>query len=163
MMSDEPPNSVKIIRSPQNFLAGVGILLVSLAGLQQSLQLETGSLRSFGPGMLPTALSLGLAVLAVVLVVSAFLQKGEALLQWSWRGPMLLCMATAGFALTIRTPGLAVAGPLVAILSGCAARDVKPLELFIFSICGTMFCIVLFKIVLGLPIPVLTIPGVVYW
>lgn len=155
--------SFKIIRSPQNLLAGIGLLVVSLAGLEQARHLDIGSLRLLGPGMLPTALSLALGALAIGFVVAAFLRDGDALSGWSWRGPILLCVAAAGFAITIRTPGLAVAGPIVATLSGCAARDVRPLELFSFSVLGTLFCIVLFKIGLGLPIPVLTIPGVVYW
>ena len=61
------------------------------------------------------------------------------------------------FALLIRTAGLAIAGP-ASMLFGCfATNEVRWMEAVIFSAVMTAFCILLFKVVLGLPIPVLLI------
>ncbi|WP_085026364.1 tripartite tricarboxylate transporter TctB family protein [Ensifer aridi] len=156
------PNE-RIVRSPQHFLAGLGLIACSAVGLQQASMLGLGTLRAMGPGMLPTATSALIGIIGIALVIAAFLQAGEALSGWSWRGPIFMCLAVAAFALTIRSAGLAVAGPLVGILGGAAARDVRPTETAIFAVCATLFCIGLFRLLLGLPIPVLVIPGVIYW
>ncbi|TKV70799.1 tripartite tricarboxylate transporter TctB family protein [Rhizobium sp. AU243] len=162
-MSNHTTRTRTRLRSPQNLLAGIGLLVLAMAGLHQSFQLDIGFLRAVGPGLLPIGLSILLAIIGIGLVAVAFIRSGEPLSGWSWRGPIFLCLAAIAFAMTIRTPGLAVAGPLVALLSGSAARDVRPRELAIFTVLGTAGCVALFKIMLGLPIPVLTIPGVFYW
>ena len=58
------------------------------------------------------------------------------------------------FALTIRTLGLAFAGPLAMIVGSFASDEVRWKETIIFAVAMTAFCILLFKVALGLPIPV---------
>ena len=64
------------------------------------------------------------------------------------------------FALTIRTVGLALAGPLVAMISGAASPETRWKQLLVFAIVVTALSIGLFRYVLNLPIPILIIPGV---
>jgi hypothetical protein len=51
--------------------------------------------------------------------------------------------------------GLIVAGPLVVIFAACADRTTRPLEIVVFAVLITAFCIVLFHHLLRLPIPVM--------
>ena len=60
------------------------------------------------------------------------------------------------FAETIRGLGLAVAGPLAVTVGSFASKDARPLEALIFGILLTGACVLLFKTLLGLPIPVAT-------
>ncbi len=46
-------------------------------------------------------------------------------------------------------------------MSGAASPETRPVELVIFAAILTAACIGLFRFALGLPIPVLIIPGVV--
>jgi hypothetical protein len=62
---------------------------------------------------------------------------------------------------TIRSMGLIVAGPLVAVISSAASPETRPIEILLFGLGVTIFSIALFKYVLNLPIPVLVIPGVI--
>jgi CHASE2 domain-containing sensor protein len=57
------------------------------------------------------------------------------------------------FATTVRTFGLAVAGPLAIIISSLADRQTRPIEVLLFAIGLTAICIGLFKYLLRLPIP----------
>jgi putative tricarboxylic transport membrane protein len=57
------------------------------------------------------------------------------------------------FAVTIRPLGLLVAGPLSVIVSALADRDTRPVEVAILAVALTVLSGLLFKELLGLPIP----------
>jgi hypothetical protein len=78
------------------------------------------------------------------------------------RGPFFIVAGILSFAITVRLFGLMVAGPLAMIIGGYATPEVREKEIIIFAAVMTAFCIGLFRYVLGLPIPILIIPGVVY-
>jgi hypothetical protein len=78
------------------------------------------------------------------------------------RGPVFVAAAIIAFALSIRTVGLAVAGPLTILISGFASEDTRWKETIIFSILMTLFCIGLFRFALNQPMPILIIPGLIY-
>lgn len=149
------------IRSPRDFLAGASLVALAAFALWAGAPLDAGTLRVLGPGMLPRAVAacVGVAGLAIV----AFsLVKGDAPLgRWPLRGPVFVSLAVLAFALTIRTAGLAVAGPLVVIVGGAASAESRPRELVVFALVMTALCIGLFRYALSLPIPVLIVPGLV--
>jgi putative tricarboxylic transport membrane protein len=95
------------------------------------------------------------------MIVLSCLKQGEALERWSMRGPLFITCGVIAFALTIRPIGLAVAGPLVALISGAASPESRLKELVVFAFVMTALCVGLFRFVLHLPIPILIIPGVV--
>lgn len=78
------------------------------------------------------------------------------------RGPFFIVAGILSFAITIRLFGLMVAGPLAMIIGGYATPEVREKEIIIFAAIMTAFCIGLFRYFLGLPIPILIIPGVIY-
>lgn len=151
------------IRSSQDL--GAGIFMLVLAGLALVLarDLPMGSLRQIGPGMLPVAFAVLCATLGVLLVISSVRFKGEALQGWSWRGVIFVLGGACLFGLTIRgfeigpisvpSLGLLVSGPLVMLVAGFAASDLKWKELIIFTVAMSAACILLFKYALSLPIP----------
>jgi hypothetical protein len=149
------------VRSPQDLVAGMSLVVVALFALWAASDLEVGTLRSMGPGMLPRAAALLVGAMGLLIALLAFVLPGEALGRWPVRGPVFLILGVVAFALTIRTVGLAVAGPLVALVSGAASPETRPRELLLFAVAITVFCIGLFRYALNLPIPVLIIPGYV--
>jgi hypothetical protein len=148
------------VRGPQDLLAGASLLALALFALWASAELDAGNLRAMGPAMLPrgTAALIGLAGLA--LVGTSLFKTGAPVARPQWRGPLFVCLGVVAFALTIRTVGLVVAGPLVAIVSGAASEETRPRELVIFAVAITAFCIALFRYALSLPIPILILPGI---
>ena len=142
------------IRAPQDFTAGLLLLAVAVIALWQASDLSLGSLRQFGPGMMPRILSFGVGGFGLVLVILALLRDGEKLQRWSLRGPLFVLGAVVIFGLTVRPLGLAVAGPLVVIIGGFASHETRLVESAIFGVVITGFCLLLFKALLTLPIPV---------
>ncbi len=142
------------IRAPQDAAAGIFLIAVGVIALWQGADLSAGTLNQIGPGMLPRALAVLTAVCGIALVVEAFLTPGVGLERWSLRGLLFVLGAVVAFALVVRPLGLVVAGPLAVIIGSFASPETRLVETLIFSAIMTTFCVVLFKFLLGLPIPV---------
>ncbi|POR48091.1 tripartite tricarboxylate transporter TctB family protein [Bosea psychrotolerans] len=151
------------IRSQQDMAAGLFMVALGVFAFLLSGDLPLGSLRQIGPGMLPKSFAVICAVLGLMLSLASLRFNGEKLTGWAWRGVFLVLGGACLFGLAIRgfdigpihVPqlGLLVAGPLVILVSGLAADDMKWKELIIFAIAMTTACALLFKYALSLPIP----------
>lgn len=148
------------VRAPQDLLAGAGLLAMALFALWAGRNLDPGRLGYPGPGMLPRGIAVLVGLAGLVLVLASFLRAGERLARFSLRGPLFVTLGVVGFALTIRAPGLVVAGPLVVLVSGAASPETRPRELVLFAVVITAACVILFRSLLRLPVPILVIPGV---
>ena len=142
------------IRAPQDFAAGLFLLVIATFAFFYSAELATGTLRQLGPGMVPHLLTALLALCGIALLVNACIADGAGLERWALRGPVLILGAAVLFAVAIRPLGLVVAGPLLIVVSGLASPETKWGETCVFGVIMTVFCIGLFKLLLSLPIPV---------
>lgn len=155
-----PPPHARV-RLSKDLVAGVTLIVLALFALWASMDLPRGTLRSVGAGMMPRAVAVLVLLVGVGIAIAALVKGGEPLGRWPLRGPLFVSLGIVAFALTIRSVGLALAGPAVVIVSGAASPETRPVELFVFAAIMTAFCVGLFRFALGLPIPVLIIPGVV--
>jgi putative tricarboxylic transport membrane protein len=147
------------IRSPQNVVAGFALIAIAAFAVWAVSDLAQGTLRVIGPAMMPRWVAIIIGVAGLMFVAAGLLADGEPLERWRLRGPFFICAGMILFALTIRTLGFVIAGPLTMMLVGYGTAEVRKLELLIFSAVMTAFCLVLFVYVLDQPIPVLRIPG----
>ncbi len=141
-------------RVHRNVAAGFFLIIVAALAFWQTADLAGGSLRQMGPGMLPRILASLLGVAGIALIINSYWQERIALDRWSLRGLIFILGAVVAFGLAVRPLGLAVAGPLALIISVGASSESRFTEIAIFGLVMTGFCILLFKILLGLPIPV---------
>jgi putative tricarboxylic transport membrane protein len=152
------PARRRVVRAPRELAAGLSLIALGAAALWSSADLEMGTLVEIGAGMLPRATALLMVLAGLGFAVLSFLRDGEALERWTLRGPLFLVLGLVGFALTIRTVGLVLAGPLVVLIGGAGSPEARVKELAVLAVLGTLFCIGLFHYVLTLPIPIWT-PG----
>jgi hypothetical protein len=157
----EPTRPRLRVRSPSDLIGAIWLIALCAVALASSAKLDAGTLRAMGPGMLPRSIAIGIGIAGLLLLLMAFVRNGPSLGRWPLRAPIVITLSVIAFALTIRTVGLAVAGPLVVIVGGGASPESRPRELVIFGIIITALCIGLFRYLLHLPIPVLIIPGVI--
>ncbi len=148
------------IRAPQDFAAGIALVVLALLTFWASAELGAGRFYSLGPALLPRLVASLIAIIGAGLVVSGLSKNGDAMSRWTLRGPLFIFISVAAFALSIRTVALALAGPLVAVISGAASPDTRPRELVLFALVVTALSIALFRYLLHLPIPILIIPRV---
>lgn len=148
------PGNSRRLRSPQDAAAGLFLIAVAAVALWQGAVLSAGSLGQVGPGMLPRALAVATALCGVALVVQSFFADGAGLGRWPLRGPLFVLGGAVAFGLAVRPLGLAVAGPMVVLISAMASHETRWIEALVFGAVMTTFCLLLFKVALGLPIPV---------
>lgn len=146
--------SLRFVRAPRDAAGGLFLIAVAAFALWQGSTLTTGTPRAFGPGMVPQALSVVLAVAGAALFAFACIRDGETLERWSLRGPIFILGAAVIFGLTIRPLGLVVAAPLTIVVGVLASAEHKWIETAVFCVVMTVFCWLLFKVALGLPVPV---------
>lgn len=143
------------VRSPREALAGLLLLAMAATGYVGTLGLSAGELSAMGPAMMPQITSIGLALFGLALLAQSVLIDGPSSGVWNLRGILFVFGAVLIFAATIRGWGLALAGPLAVIVSAMADRETRLIEIIPFAAVMTVLSAVLFKWVLGLPIPLL--------
>ena len=154
-VSPSEDQSTGLIKSTQELGAGLFLMAVAAFAYWQGFDLPRGSLRAMGPGMLPMALAFMVGTGGLLMVIYSFFEAGPRLERWSLRGPFFIFGGIIVFALLIRSCGLMVAGPASMIFAMLASDEFEWKEATIFSIAMTIICILLFKTLLRLPIPVI--------
>lgn len=141
---------------PQDLGAGLFLIGIAVVTLWEVTELDTGTLREIGPGLLPQALAVLTGLCGLALTIRPFLggSAGETLERWQVRGSLFVIAAAAAFSFSIRPLGFAVAGPVAIILATFASRESRPVETVVFAVVMTALCILLFRVLLGLPIPI---------
>jgi hypothetical protein len=147
------------IRAPQKFVAGFALVCICAFVLWATADLNQGTIKFMGPAMFPRWLAIMLGVGGVILIADSLLRDGEELAKWSLRGPVLINAGIVLFAITVRPFGLAVAGMLALVVSGFGTAEARPREVIIFAAALTLGCIILFRYLLDMTVPVLIIPG----
>jgi putative tricarboxylic transport membrane protein len=150
-------------RDPRELSAGACLLGIAAVATWQGSSLELGTLRQMGPGMLPRVLAVLVGLCGGAIGLRSFFQSGAGAAvpsgatrgAWAaWRPSVFLTAAAVVFGLSVRPLGLVVAAPLAIIISTLASPETKRRESLLFALGMTTFCLVLFKRMLGLPIPV---------
>jgi hypothetical protein len=162
-------------RDPRELTAGASLLGIAAIALWQGFDLEPGSLRQMGPGMLPRVLAVAVGLCGIAISLRSLRQAAPqapapqvgaasdgvavsvpaARSVWgSLRAPVFLVLAAVVFGLCVRPLGLVIASPLAIVISTLASTETKRLESLWFALGMTAFCIVLFWTLLKLPIPV---------
>jgi putative tricarboxylic transport membrane protein len=98
-------------------------------------------------------LSAAIALIGVILVGIGLREGRTSRDRWPLRGPVFILGSAVAFGLAIRPLGLAVAGPLLVIVGAFASDETRWIEVILFAVGMTVFCVVLFKYLLSLPIP----------
>ena len=136
----------------RNVISGLILLVIAAVAAWQGSALTVGTPRHLGPGMVPLVLSATIALIGVILVGIGLREGRTSRDRWPLRGPVFILGAAVVFGLAIRPLGLA-AGPLVVIVGALASDETRWFEVVLFAVGMTVFCVVLFKYLLSLPIP----------
>ena len=138
----------------QNLLAGLVMIAIAAVAAMQGSSLSTGTLRHIGPGMIPMALSALLGLIGLILIFQWWRGDRVATGRWPLRAPVFILGAAVVFGLAVRPLGLSVAGPLLVFVAAIASHETRWVETLLFAIGMTVFCLVLFRYLLSLPIAV---------
>jgi len=153
MSSTGPPQQART-RFPRD--VGAGLFLLGIAAVGYAGTIDLPSIWSgVGPGLMPKLVAGLIAAVGVLIMVLGLAPSADRLQSMRLRGPIFILGAAIVFAATIRTLGLAVAGPLTWIIAAMADPDSRWVEIVLFALVMTALCVGLFKYALRLPIPLL--------
>jgi hypothetical protein len=158
------PRRSGLIKSPENLAAGLFLLVFAGIGFFGTSGISVGTIAEFGAGMVPRTVAVLAASCGAILVTLGVTAPGAGLERWSARGLVCILGAVIAFGLTIRgfelgpvtipKLGLLVAGPLSVTLASLADPDTQPREIVLFAVGLTALCIMMFRFILRLPIPI---------
>jgi hypothetical protein len=136
-----------------------GLALAALAAfvLIATSHLDAGTPAEIGPGGPPRVFALillGLGLLQVCVSLFKARQAGDALVSgFATRQLLAVLGAVVAFGLLVQPLGIVGAAPILLVLAGLATNETKWLEYVPYVIGLPIFCAVLFRVLLGLPIP----------
>lgn len=141
--------------------AGACLLGIAAVATWQGSGLELGTLRQMGPGMFPRVIAVMIGLCGGALGLRSWLRpdpveeratpdRGRAP---AWRAPLCLVLAATAFGLSVRPLGLVLATPLSLLLAAAASPESRRNQTLLFALGMTVFCVVLFRRLLSLPIP----------
>ena len=130
-------------------LALLGIFVV----LHSSVNYRVGTFGQIGPGMFPLSLGVLLAFVGLVILIPALFRPGGLPVP-EWRPAIFVLAAVASFALVTAYLGLGPAIFVLTILSVLADNKLGPGGTFILAAILCIIAIVIFRMGLGIQIPI---------
>lgn len=111
-----------------------------------------------GPGMFPFLLGIFLAGLGVFYGISSLYREYEKT-EIRLFTPLMIVASTVVFGITIKFFGMIPAITLTTIVASIAEQKIRPVSTAVLCVILTVFAWAVFGWGLGLPIPLLRIPG----
>ena len=139
----------------------VGGALLAVFGLIVAVYAATsydlGTLRRMGPGMFPMALGVILSVFGVALIIPALFREGKRP-HIRIFSPLFVLLGVSAFALLVRPFGLIPAILAVVMISSVAELKIRPVSLTILSVAMCVLAWLVFRVGLGLAMPMFRWP-----
>lgn len=129
-------------------------LFFGLAAVYIAREYPMGSASRMGPAYFPILLGWLLAAIGLVSVLRSLVSAGESLERWAYKEMFLILASVVLFAALVRGAGLAVAIPVLVLLSSYASRQFHWKVSVSLAIGATAASVLLFVKALGLPMPI---------
>jgi len=139
------------VPGPRDFYGGLVLLMLPTLALIASAELPGQRGFAFGPGTAPRLFSLVLAALSAAVAVGGVFAEGPPIEKYKIRGPLLVIIGILSFALMIRPLGLFPATFLAFMISILGSTEMRWVESLIGAAAMTIFCWLLFVVLLNLP------------
>lgn len=147
------------VRSPQDLFSGLAVLAISAFVLWGLSRVPTSRFASISPTLFPRLCAYGLAIGGIALLFRAFLRDGPAVEPTPLRGVALVTLGVIIFGFLTPIAGYAVAGFLTIFIGGLGSTESRVRELLLLAAGLVVFCVLLFTVGLGLPIPPVILPA----
>jgi hypothetical protein len=149
-----------LIHNRRDFWSGIMFTGFGATFAILASEYDFGTLRQMGPGWFPFVLGVTLAVLGILIVLSAArprisgFEADDAIEPIGWRECLLVLLSIALFALLLPYLGVVVAIVLMVATSALAGHERRPLEVLAVAIALSFACYMIFIYGLGVPLPV---------
>ena len=108
-----------------------------------------------GPAYFPNILGGLLIVIGAISVIRSFIVHGAPIGTFAFKGLALVSVSVLVFGIVVRGAGLAVAIPILVIISAYASKRFRWGPTLLIAAGLTMFCSLVFIRGLGIPLPII--------
>ena len=143
-----------MIRSSKDFWTGLIYIFFGASSILIARDYGMGTGGKMGPAYFPTVLGGLLAVIGAIAVIRSFIVPGTPIGAFAFKGLILVSVSTLLFGFVVRGAGLAVALPLLLVISASASVRFRWPATLIIAAGLTIFCVLVFLKGLGIPLPV---------
>ena len=144
-----------IERNAKDFWTGVIYIAIGGAAIIIGRDYGMGTAMKMGPAYFPVILSSLLILIGALSVIRSFFKPGTPVGTVAWKGLALVISSTVLFGFVVRGAGMIIALPLIVILSAYASTRFRWKYALALAAGVTVFCILVFQVGLGVPLPIL--------
>jgi hypothetical protein len=142
-------------RNPKDFWTGLLYISFGASAIIIARDYNMGTAVRMGPAFFPTILGAVLAVIGAIAVIRSFIAPGTPIGGFSFKGLVLVTLSVVVFGFLVRGAGLAVALPLLVIISAYGSTRFQWRTTLIMAAGLTIFCALVFVKSLGIPLPII--------
>jgi hypothetical protein len=142
-------------RNPKDFWTGLIYIVFGASAMLIARDYSMGTAIKMGPAYFPTILGGLLALIGVISVIRSFIIPGTPVGTSAFKGLILVTVSVLLFGFIVREAGLAVALPLLTVISAVASAKFRWRPTLIMAAGLTVFCVLVFLKGLGIPLPVI--------
>lgn len=146
---------LRMIRSAKDFWAGLIYIAFGLTAILIGRDYPMGTAFRMGPAYFPTILGGLLSVIGAISVFRSFIAGGTPIGRFAIQGVVLVTASVFLFGFLVRGVGVALALPILVIISAYASTKFRWRPTLIMAVGLTVFCVLVFLKGLGIPLPVL--------
>jgi hypothetical protein len=144
-----------MIRSTKDFWAGLIYILFGSSAIFIARDYAMGSAFRMGPAYFPTLLSALLILIGAISVIRSFIVLGTPIGAFGFKGLSVVTVSVVVFGFIVRGAGLAIALPLLVIISAYASSRFRWRPTLLMAAGLTLFCVFVFLKGLGIPLPII--------
>ena len=143
------------IRSAKDFWTGLIYIFFGLSAIFIAREYGMGTGIKMGPAYFPTVLGGLLVCVGAISVIRSFMVPGPPIGAFAFKGLVLVTLSVLLFGFAVRGAGLAVALPLLVVMSAYASTRFRWRPTILMAAGLTIFCVLVFLKGLGIPLPVI--------
>jgi putative tricarboxylic transport membrane protein len=142
-------------RNPKDFWTGLLYILFGSSAILIARDYGMGTGGRMGPAYFPNILGGLLIVIGAISVIRSFIVHGAPIGTFAFKGLALVSVSVLIFGIVVRGAGLAVAIPILVIISAYASKRFRWGRTLLIAAGLTIFCSLVFIRGLGIPLPIM--------
>jgi putative tricarboxylic transport membrane protein len=142
-------------RNPKDFWTGLIYICFGSSAIVIARDYGMGTAIKMGPAYFPIILGGLLVGVGAISAIRSFVVPGAPIGAFAFKGVTLVSVSVLLFGFVVRGAGLAVAIPLLVIISALASSRFRWRATLIMAVGLTIFCAVVFVKGLGIPLPII--------
>ena len=143
-----------VARNAKGFWPGLVYVLIGSAAFYLSRDYGMGTAVKMGPAYFPTVLSGLLILIGSISIIRSFVKDGSPIGTVAVKGLALVTLSIVLFGVLARTAGMAIALPVMILVGAYGSTRFKWRYAIPLAIGITLFCILIFRVGLGVPLPI---------